>query len=181
MSVSNEHHDTNVNSPPGKTVLSAMDRIQHIEDELAIRDLVARFANACSPPDYKSFAKLLVPDNNRKPSWILSFPFSMSATGVNEIVDMVKGLLESRDFFAQMLHSGVIEIDGDCATGRWIMHEIGKRPGESYYNNFAIYEDVMRKIDGSWFFSQREYKYMFLDSSSFEGQAFSLSTSIPKL
>ncbi|KAJ5464814.1 uncharacterized protein N7458_000500 [Penicillium daleae] len=143
MSGNNQYEDTEYELATGETVLSAMDRIQHIEDELAIRDLVARFANACSPPDYESFSKLWVPDSNRKPIWILSKPFSMSATGVNEIVDMVKRLLEPRDFFAQMVHSGVIEIDGDRATGRWIMHEIGKGPGESYYNNFAIYEDVM--------------------------------------
>jgi hypothetical protein len=52
------------------------------------------------------------------------------------------------------------------------MHEVGKGPGEVYYNNFAFYEDFMEKQDGKWYFARRNYKYMFLDSDSFAGKMF---------
>ena len=154
---------------------SLEDRIQRIQDEQAIRKLVARFANSFSPPNYDAFSKLWVPGGEgQQPVWTLNEPFTMSASGIDEIMDMLVKLLKPRDFFVQLVHSGMIEIDGDHATGRWILREVAKGPGETYYNNFAIYEDVMKKVEGSWYFARRDYKYMFMDTSSFEGQVFSL-------
>ena len=105
---------------------------------------------------------------------ILSVPFAMSASGAKDITNMLRTLLATREFFVQMVHSGVIELDGDCATGRWINQEVARGPGETYYNNFAIYEDVMQRVDGKWYFARRDYKYMFLNSAPFEGKSFAL-------
>jgi hypothetical protein len=148
---------------------SSTDQFQRIADELSIRDLVARFANACSPPNYDAFATLWLPGDQNNPQWTLSDPYAMSATGIGEIVAMLRRLLATRDFFVQLVHSGVVEIDGDRATGRWIMREVAKGPGETYYNNFAIYDDEFNKVNGKWYFARRSYTYMFLDSSSFGG------------
>lgn len=155
-------------------------RIQRIEDERAIRDLVSRFANSCSPPNYDAFSKLWAPGREgQQPVWTLTEPFPMSASGIDEIMGMLVRLLKPRNFFVQLVHSGVIEIDGDRASGRWIMREVAKGPGETYYNNFAIYEDEMEKTGGNWYFTRRDYKYMFLDSSSFEGRVFPLCEGDP--
>lgn len=151
--------------------MSSTDQIQRIADELSIRDLVARFANACNPPNSEAFAKLWVPDAVKPPTWTLSEPFAMSETGVDKIVDMLEKLLKPWDFFVQLVHSGVVDIDGDRATGRFIMREVAKGPNETYYNNFAIYEDEFCKVDGRWYFARRDYKYMFLDSGAFGGNA----------
>ncbi|KAL6248305.1 hypothetical protein RBB50_004560 [Rhinocladiella similis] len=152
--------------------------IQRLADESSIRDLVARFANACSPPDSLAFAKLWIPDTEtKKAAWTLSEPFAMSETGVSSIVAMLEKLLEPWDFFVQLVHSGVVEIDestgGTSATGRFILREVAKGGSAStegaYYNNFAIYEDQYAKVDGKWYFARRDYKYMFLDSGPFGG------------
>lgn len=145
------------------------DQIQRIADELSIRDLVARFANGCSPPDYEGFRKLWTPDPNTEAIWSLSEPFVMSSTGRDDIVAMLRKLLEMWDFFVQLVHSGVVEIDGDQATGRWILREVAKGPNETYYNNFAIYEDKYHRFEGKWYFTRRDYTYMFLDSGPFNG------------
>jgi hypothetical protein len=73
----------------------------------------------------------------------------MSATGIHEIMDMAHKLCDTRDFFVQLVHMGIVDIKGDHATGRWILQEVGKGPGETYYNNFSQYEDVMEKQGGS--------------------------------
>ncbi|KIW20994.1 hypothetical protein PV08_01573 [Exophiala spinifera] len=160
------------------------DLVQRLADESNIRDLVARFANACSPPDMAAFAKLWVPDSDTESEsaravWTLSEPFAMSETGVSSIVAMMGRLLEQWDFFVQLVHSGVIEIDethgatSTRATGRWILREVAKGASnsEAYYNNFAVYEDQYVKVDGKWYFTRRDYKYMFLDSGPFGGDA----------
>jgi hypothetical protein len=96
----------------------------------------------------------------------------MSATGLDEIMEMGRKLRGPRDFFVQLVLSGVLDIKGDRATGRWILQEVAKGPGEYYYNNYSMYEDVMEKRDGKWYFAKREYNYMFLDSDPFPGKLF---------
>ncbi|RVX71218.1 hypothetical protein B0A52_04792 [Exophiala mesophila] len=154
---------------------AVIDKPEVVADELAIRSLVARFANSCSPPDYDAFAKLWVPEQTGKAIWTLTKPFEMSATGVDEISKMLDRLLSTREFFVQLVHSGVVEVDGGNATGRWILREVARGPGETYYNNFAIYEDRYVKSEGKWYFERRDYKYMFLDSSPFQGDSFPLA------
>ena len=117
------------------------ERIQRIEDESAIRQLVARFADICTHGNIQAFPKLWVSRGDNKPMWTLTEPFAMSATGIDEIMGMARKLRDPRDFFVQLVHTGLLDINGDHATGRWIMHEVGKGPGEVYYNNFAFYED----------------------------------------
>jgi hypothetical protein len=161
---------------PSKQTDSSMstleERIQRIEDDSAIRDLVARFADIATRGDLDAFPKLWIPDGDNKPIWCLTDPFLMSATGITEIVAMFDKLRAPRDFFIQLVHTGVLEINGDRATGRWIMHEVAKGPDEMYYNNFAMYEDVMEKQGGKWYFARRDYNYMFLDSDPFTGKMF---------
>jgi hypothetical protein len=111
------------------------ERIQRIEDDSAIRELVARFAYTATNVDHDAFSKLWVPHDNSKPIWTLSEPFAMSATGIDEIMDMFRKLRDTRAFFVQLVHTGILDIKGDHAIGRWIMHEVGKGPGEVYYNN----------------------------------------------
>lgn len=153
-----------------------MSQLERIADELEIRQLVAQFANACNPPNRELFAKLWVANTtssttDKKAEWSLSEPFTTSASGVDDIVALFDRLLAPWDFFVQLVHSGVVTVAENHAnaTGRFIMREVAKGPNETYYNNFAIYEDHYQKVHGKWLFSQRHYNYMFLDSGSFGG------------
>ena len=110
---------------------SLEERIQRLEDESAIRELVAHFAFAATNADHEGFSKLWATHGNNKPVWIVGKPFQLSATGIHEITDMFCKLRDPRDLFVQLVHSGTLEIKGDNATGRWIMHEVGKGPGEA--------------------------------------------------
>jgi len=152
---------------------SLEDRIQRLEDDAAIRDLVARFADICVRGDLEAFRKLWVSHGDRKPNWALTEPFEMSATGLDEIVAMCDKLRTSRGFFVQLVHSGVLDIKGNQATGRWILREVAKGPGEDvYYNNFSMYEDVVEKQGNQWYFVRRDYNYVFLDQDPFPGKIF---------
>lgn len=142
--------------------------IENIASELAIRNLVARFANSATPPNYDGIASVWTPDA----VWSLSAPFQMEAHGVDEISAMARDLLEPREFFVQFVHSGEVEVDGDSGTGSWILQEVARGPGETYYNNYALYEDVYERIDGKWYFAERHYKYVFLDDTEFPGESF---------
>jgi hypothetical protein len=103
--------------------------------------------------------------------WEIGAPLQASAHGVDEIVALLRRLLQAEKYFMQMTHSGVIEVNGDRATARFVERERGR--GEStYYDSLAVYEDVLvREADG-WRLARRSYQYRFLDQSPFGGEAF---------
>ena len=145
-------------------------RLQELEDEAAIRTLVARFADASVSADFDEFISLWSVDGK----WTIHEPFFLTAEGIQNIDEMVRTLRTGRDFFVQFAHSGVIVLDGEKATARWIMQEASTGPGEHYYNNYAVYLDSLVKSDGRWQFASRDYHYMWLDSGPFPGDVFAL-------
>ena len=67
-------------------------------------------------------------------------------------------LLQAETYFMQMMHSGVIEINGDRATARFVERERGR--GEStYYDSLPVYEDVLVREAHGWRFAERFYHY----------------------
>ena len=145
-------------------------RLQDIEDDSAIRSLAARFADAAMMADYEEFSTLWTD----KGKWTIHEPFYTSAEGVKAISEMLIALRTGKAFFVQFVHSGVIKLNGDRATARWIMREVSEGPGESFYNNYAVYLDTLVKSEGQWKFAQRDYHYMWVDTGAFPGAVFEL-------
>ena len=85
---------------------------------------------------------------------------------------LIKALRDPKEFFVQMVHSGVVDFDreGKTAKGRWICEEIGRGPGDVHYRNHAYYVDELVKVEGQWKFTDRKYEYMFLDMGKFAGE-----------
>lgn len=149
-------------TPPPAMTLDA------VTSELAIRNLVSDFALASWKADFLGdFSKLWAEDGQ----WTLSAPFANEANGIDEILDLATKLGGGWEFFVQFVHSGVVKVDGDHATGRWVLQEVA-RSSDNNYNNYALYEDVYVEIDGKWYFSERHYQYIWLDDSTIPGQAF---------
>ena len=143
------------------------ERLQAVEDELSIRNLAARFTDAVNERDLASFRQLWTDDA----VWEIGPPLQSRADGVEEIVALLRRLLQAEQYFMQMTHSGVIEIKGDRATARFVERERGR--GEStYYDSLAVYEDVLVREEEGWRFAKRSYHYRFLDQSPFGGEAF---------
>jgi ketosteroid isomerase-like protein len=145
-------------------------RLRVIEDELAIRNLAARFSDCANERDYYTFADLW----SARGIWEIGPPLPARAEGVDAIVKMLERLLAPQTSFMQMTHSGVVWLDGDRATARFVEREHGR--GEaSYYENLAVYNDALaREADGKWRFVSRRYVYRYLDDSEFTGQVFPL-------
>ena len=146
-------------------------RLRRVEDELAIRSLAARFSDCANERDYDGFADLW----SARGVWEIGPPLPARAEGVDAIVDMLRRLLAPQTGFMQMTHSGVVALDGDRATARFVEREHGR--GESrFYENLAVYDDVLeRGADGVWRFLRRRYVYRYLDDSAFTGKVFPLA------
>jgi uncharacterized protein (TIGR02246 family) len=137
-------------------------RPDQVADELAIRALAYAFADAVNRRDAAAFESLW--DENGV--WEIGAPLHSIANGPTNIAAHMIELAEPLEFFVQLVHSGVVAIDGDQATARWLVQEIGRTRNNGPYNNHAFYEDELVKRDGAWRFARRSYRYIWLDLKS---------------
>ena len=92
-------------------MLTIEQRLQHLEDEAAIRDLAARFADAATRADYETIRSLFTPDA----VFTIGEPFAVTCKGPNEIVAHIHKLRDGKDFFVEFVHSGLIQLEGNTA------------------------------------------------------------------
>lgn len=148
------------------------DRLQLLEDRLAINDLAARFSDCVNERDFDGFAACWSDTG----IWEIGPPLESRAQGVTEIIAMLRRLLEPDVLFMQMTHSGVVTMTGDTASGRFCERERGKTRDNRYYENLAVYHDkFVRGPGGVWQFSHRHYEYRYLDDTYFPGQVFRIA------
>lgn len=145
------------------------ERIQKIEDEAAIRDLAAVFADAATRNDKSLLASVWKNDA----VFTIEAPLRNVCNEVDEILALISRLRDDKEFFVQFVHSGVIDVTGDHATARWIMREAGKG-GEKYYHTYGIFSDAMERVNGKWLFSERTWHFAYLDLSPFTGTGHAL-------
>jgi hypothetical protein len=93
-------------------------------------------------------------------------PRSIQLRTVRRTLPHMIELAEPLEFFVQLVHSGVVAIDGDQATARWSVQETGRTRTKGPYNNYAFYEDQLVKREGAWRFARRSYRYVWLDLKS---------------
>jgi SnoaL-like domain len=150
--------------------------LKQFMDEASIRNTIARFADSVTRFDNDMFRTVWADDAE----FIIGrAPHGQSATGVNDIVAMLRRLRTGRDFFVQFALPGVIAIDGDEATTRTLCHEAARGPGNTYYRNHCIASDRLRRRGDGWVFASRSFQYLWLDTSPFTGDAFPLPPTVP--
>src|ERR1700722_9124722 len=155
-------------------MLTIEQRLQHLEDEGAIRDLAARFVDTATRADYKTITSVLTTDA----VFTIGEPFAVTCKGPNEIVALIHRLRDGKDFFVEFVHSGLIQLDGNTASARWLLREVGLGPAKSDYNNFGFFIDELEKVDGKWLFKARTYPYLYLDTDPFTGKSVALNADI---
>jgi hypothetical protein len=120
-------------------MLTIEQRLQHLEDEAAIRNLAARFADAATRADYETIRSLFTPDA----VFTIGEPFAVTCNGPDEIVTLIHKLRDGKDFFVEFVHSGLIQLDGNTASARWLLREVGlgprkERSGKELLQQFRI-------------------------------------------
>jgi hypothetical protein len=141
-------------------------------DDSAIRDLTARFADNINRRDRDAFATLWWNEG----IWELTEPYGMVASGLPKVLSMYDRLMVGWEFFAQLVHSGVVDIQGTQARSRWTMREVarGGENGTRSYDNLAIYDDTLEQRGGVWRFTKRRYCYIWVDDTTILGRSFPL-------
>src|SRR5690349_21382489 len=124
--------------------------LQTIADRVEIEALRGEYTDAAMMRDYDRLALLFTPDGALR---MPNVPADL--VGREQIRAFGRRLPELVDYLVQNTHPGIIELDGDTATGRAYIHEVGRMRDGSSHLNYAIYHDRYQRTDDGWKFVER--------------------------
>ena len=126
-----------------------------LADELAIRNLVARYADAATRRDAKAWASLWAEDAE----WLL---LGNAARGRDEIVALLQSFLARLSFVVQIPGSGSVDVGDGCARGRWTVTEHAKGADGAALRTLGVYEDEYVRVAGEWRFQRRRLHVLYM-------------------
>jgi hypothetical protein len=143
-----------------------MSDFQAIADRVEIEALRGEFTDAAMMRDRPRLASLFTPDG------VLRMPnIPVEQVGRQQIVTGGERLQAQWDIFVQNTHPGTIQLDGDTATGRAYIQELGRALDGRQGLNFAIYHDRYQRTPEGWKFAERVYEIRYLDTTPLAGSA----------
>ena len=141
-----------------------MSDFQTIADRVEIEALRGEFTDAAMMRDYDRLASLFTPDGAlRMPNIPVEWVGQQQIRGWGDRVE------EFVDFLVQNVHPGTITLDGDTASGRAYMSEIGRIRDGRQGVNYAIYHDRYQRTGHGWKFTERVYEVRYEDNTPLTG------------
>lgn len=137
--------------------------LQHIADELAIRDVISRFTDAVNRNDPAALGALFTEDG----VWVI--PGMETTTGQEAAAARIAQLRSAFVHLTQLLHSGHVDLDGDTATATWYLTEQAS-DGESSFAFTGTYSDQLRHTDVGWRFVRREFAFLYRGRADLPGK-----------
>lgn len=126
-----------------------------VRDELAIRNLVARYADAVNRRDEAAWAD----------TWAEAGEWSLlgrAAQGREAARELLAEFLAGLSLVVQVPASGVVRVQGDRATGRWTITEQGKLANGNAFLSLAAYDDEYERGAGEWRFASRRLTLFYM-------------------
>ena len=143
-----------------------MSDLQAIADRIEIEALRGEFTDAAMMNDHDRLASLFTHDGAIRIPYV-----NIAAVTRQEIRALGERRQALADYFVQTTHQGTIRLDGDTASGRAYVHELGRaRDGRSELN-YAIYHDRYQRTSDGWKFTERVYEVRYHDQSPLAGSA----------
>ncbi|MFI6493462.1 nuclear transport factor 2 family protein [Streptomyces sp. NPDC050564] len=141
-----------------------MSDLETTADRIEIETLRGEFTDAVMMRDYDRLASLFANDGVwRIPEADAEF------TGPQEIRAGIERLQNAWEYFVQTAHPGAIQLEGDTASGRAYIQELGRmRDGRSGLN-YSLCRDRYRRTQDGWKFAERVYEVRYLDTTPLAG------------
>jgi uncharacterized protein (TIGR02246 family) len=148
-----------------------------VADELEIRDLVHRYADASSRRDPAGVATTFTSDGEWQAA---AFGHHR---GRDALVSFFTTMLQDWKAFVQGLLSGQVVLDAtdpDRAKGRWFVHEIGQRSEGANFSVAGVYHDEYVRDAGAWRIIRRRYDPLLVRADD-EVTAVPFPTDVPEI
>lgn len=138
--------------------------LQAIADRVEIEALRAEFSDAAMMGDNDRIASLYTVDG------VYRIPaVNIEHSGREAIRAGIENHAELWEYFVQNTHSGAVYLEGDRASGRAYICELGRlNDGRSIFN-YALFHDCYRRTPQGWKFSERVYEVRYFDTTPLAG------------
>lgn len=130
--------------------------------ELEIRELVARYADAVNRRDAEAWDATWTKEGE----WVV---FGTPFQGEKRL-ETWRTLMGGLRFVVQLVHSGVIELQGDEAIARWYLTEQGMSVGDEPMLSLGVYHDRCRRTGEGWRFVSRRFDPLYIGQPDLSGQ-----------
>lgn len=133
-----------------------------IADELEIRNLVARYADAVSRRDTDLWAATWADGG----AWNV---MGMSAEGREDVAALFSKLVGGFAFVVQHAASGYVEFQDEGASGKWQITEYGQLGGTPLLT-VGLYDDTYVREGGAWLFAERSFQPIYSGPPDLSGK-----------
>ena len=134
-------------------------------DQLAIRDLVSTYCDGVNQRDAALWASVWADEGA---TWRLR---GDDIVGKDAIVALWRAAVAPYEFLVQIAPNGLVEVDGDRATGRWYILESSRLRDGTGGQLVAMYHDRYVRTDAGWRIERRELDIIFRGKDPVEGWA----------
>ena len=125
------------------------------EDELAVRDLVARYCDAVCRRDPHAWAATWAADC----TWDLGG--GRVVTGRDAALEPWTSAIARYPWVAQLAPTGTVEITGDTGRGSWWVLELNHLLDGTGALHLGHYDDEYRRTDEGWQFASRRFAMVY--------------------
>jgi hypothetical protein len=137
--------------------------LRRVADELEIRALVARYADAVSNNAGHAWIETWASDGR----WTIG---GITCEGHHDLLETWNRLMALFEKVVQLPQHGLIELEGGQATGRWGVVELGRAKAGHPILTLGTYFDVYRRVRTSWKFSERRLELIYSGPPDLKGQ-----------
>jgi ketosteroid isomerase-like protein len=134
-----------------------------IADEMAIRDLSARYIDAVN----RSHGEDWQATWSENASWFL---MGQEITGRDNILEFWLNTMGLFNFVVMALNSQTMVIDGDRATGRCYVTEYLSMKGADPASVQGVYDDIYIRENGEWRIASRSYHMLYQGPTDLSGE-----------
>jgi SnoaL-like domain len=125
------------------------------EDELAVRNLVARYCDAVCRRNPTAWAATWTPDC----SWDLGG--GRVVTGRKAALELWTSAISRYPWVAQLAPTGTVEVTGDTGRGSWWVLELNHLPDGAGALHLGHYDDEYRRTEEGWQFASRRFAMVY--------------------
>ncbi|MCR9103915.1 MAG: nuclear transport factor 2 family protein [Gammaproteobacteria bacterium] len=136
--------------------------MQNLEDEIALRNLMARYVDAVNRYDADAWIATWAEDG----VWNL---MGNPVQGRDNILALWQQMMASFEYALLLPSSCLFEFQGDSATGHWYLHEYSRDLDGNKGTLISRYNDTYVKVKGQWLFQSREYCFIYNGPPDFSG------------
>lgn len=133
-----------------------------IEDEIGLRNLMARYVDAVNRFDADHWIATWAQDG----AWTL---FDNEINGRDAILAVWQQAMASFEFALLLPSSCLFEVTGDTASGHWYLHEHSRDKVGKASTLISRYADTYVKQEGRWLFQTRSYTVLYNGAPDLSG------------